>query len=112
MLVVGPNGAGKTNLLESLHVGSQGFSPRTRTEAQLIRFGASAARVTLEGVRGESKATLAVTLSTSDAKRATLNGARLPAAEQLRREVLVHAAGDCPNRRAFVNFRPDRQESL
>ena len=30
VLVVGPNGAGKTNLLESLHVGTQGFSPRTR----------------------------------------------------------------------------------
>jgi DNA replication and repair protein RecF len=46
-----------------------------------------AARVTLEGRRGDSKATLAVTLSTTDAKRATLNGARLAAAEQLRREV-------------------------
>jgi DNA replication and repair protein RecF len=96
VLVVGANGAGKTNLLESLHVGTQGFSPRTRNEAQLIRFGASAARVTLEGVRGESKATLAVTLSTGDAKRATLNGARLPAAEQLRREV------------ATLVFTPDR----
>ena len=40
VLVVGPNGAGKTNLLEALHVGTQGFSPRTRADAQLIRFGA------------------------------------------------------------------------
>jgi DNA replication and repair protein RecF len=87
VLVVGQNGAGKTNLLESLHVGTQGFSPRTRNDAQLIRFGEKAARVTLEGRRGDSKATLAVTLSTTDAKRATLNGARLAAAEQLRREV-------------------------
>ena len=39
VLVVGPNGAGKTNLLESLHVGTQGFSPRTRADAQLVRFG-------------------------------------------------------------------------
>jgi DNA replication and repair protein RecF len=39
VLVVGPNGAGKTNLLESLHVGTQGFSPRTRDDAQLVRFG-------------------------------------------------------------------------
>jgi recombinational DNA repair ATPase RecF len=30
VLAVGANGAGKTNLLESLHVGTQGFSPRTR----------------------------------------------------------------------------------
>jgi recombinational DNA repair ATPase RecF len=39
ILAVGPNGAGKTNLLESLHVATQGFSPRTRSDAQLIRFG-------------------------------------------------------------------------
>jgi DNA replication and repair protein RecF len=96
VLAVGPNGAGKTNLLESLHVGTQGFSPRTRAEAQLIRFGADAARVTLEGARGASKLSLAVTMSRSEAKRATMNGARLPAAEQLRREV------------ATLVFTPDR----
>ena len=39
VLAVGPNGVGKTNLLESLHVATQGFSPRTRNDAQLIRFG-------------------------------------------------------------------------
>ena len=44
MLVTGANGPGKTNLLESLHVGTQGFSPRTRSDAQLIRDGATAAR--------------------------------------------------------------------
>ena len=42
VLVVGPNGVGKTNLLEALHVGTQGFSPRTRVDAQLIRFGQDA----------------------------------------------------------------------
>jgi DNA replication and repair protein RecF len=104
VLAVGPNGAGKTNLLESLHVGTQGFSPRTRADAQLIRFGAEAARVTLDGARGDSKLSLAVTLSTSEAKRATLNGARLPAAEQLRREVstLVFT----PDRLAIVKGGP------
>ena len=45
MLVTGANGAGKTNLLESLHVGTQGFSPRTRADQQLVRFGAPGARV-------------------------------------------------------------------
>ena len=45
VLVTGPNGAGKTNLLEALHVGTQGFSPRTRNDAQLVRFGADGARV-------------------------------------------------------------------
>ncbi|MDQ3122404.1 MAG: AAA family ATPase, partial [Actinomycetota bacterium] len=38
VLVTGPNGSGKTNLLEALHVGTQGFSPRSRSDAQLVRF--------------------------------------------------------------------------
>jgi DNA replication and repair protein RecF len=87
VLAVGPNGAGKTNLLESLHVGTQGFSPRTRSDAQLIRFGCTAARVTLDGSRQQSRLQTTVTLSTAGAKRASLNGARLATAEQLRREV-------------------------
>ena len=35
VLVIGPNGAGKTNLLEAVHVGTQGFSPRARSDAQI-----------------------------------------------------------------------------
>ena len=87
MLVTGANGAGKTNLLESLHVGTQGFSPRTRADAQLIRFTAPAARVVVNGRRGESKLQLEVTLSRAEGKRAAVNGGRLRAAEQLRSEV-------------------------
>jgi DNA replication and repair protein RecF len=87
VLVIGPNGAGKTNLLEALHVGTQGFSPRTRADAQLIRFGAEASRVGLVGRRGESSLEVGLTLSTAAAKRATLNGAKLATAEQLRREM-------------------------
>ena len=51
MLAVGANGAGKTNLLESLHLGTQGFSPRTRSDAEVIRFGEQTARIQLEGTR-------------------------------------------------------------
>lgn len=87
VLVVGPNGAGKTNLLEALHVGTQGFSPRTRVDAQLIRFGATASRVGLAGRRGDTPLEVGITLSSSAAKRGTLNGARLATAEQLRREI-------------------------
>ena len=46
-----PNGVGKTNLLEALHLGTQGFSPRTRHDGQLIRFGETAARVRSSGAR-------------------------------------------------------------
>jgi DNA replication and repair protein RecF len=84
VLAVGPNGAGKTNLLESLHVGTQGFSPRTRSDAELIRFGESAARIRLDGTNGQSPVRIGVTLSTAEGKRAEVNGERLRAAEQLR----------------------------
>jgi DNA replication and repair protein RecF len=95
-LVVGPNGAGKTNLLESLHVGTQGFSPRTRADAQLIRFGESTGRIALKGVRGESNIELELAIEAGEGKRAKLNGAPLRAAEQLRSEV------------ATLVFTPDR----
>jgi len=96
VLVVGPNGAGKTNLLESLHVGTQGFSPRTRSDVQLIRFGESSARVALAGSRSEAPIELEVVLRNGEAKRARLNGAPVRAAEQLRHEV------------ATLVFTPDR----
>src|SRR5207237_2248519 len=69
VLVVGPNGAGKTNLLESLHVGTQGFSPRTRADAQLVRFGETTARVALRGLRGPGvPAGLDVTVQAGEGK--------------------------------------------
>jgi DNA replication and repair protein RecF len=87
VLVTGRNGAGKTNLLEALHVGTQGFSPRTRADAQLIRLGADAARVALGGTRGERPLELEVTLGAGTGKRAKANGAPLRSAEALRAEV-------------------------
>jgi len=104
VLAVGPNGAGKTNLLEALHVGTQGFSPRTRLDAQLIRFGCPSSRVALSGILGKTPVMARVELSLSAAKQASLNGARLAAAEQLRREVqtLVFT----PDRLALVKGGP------
>jgi DNA replication and repair protein RecF len=96
VLVVGPNGAGKTNLLESLHVGTQGFSPRTRADAQLIRFGSDVGRISLRGSRGGTNVELELTVQVGEGKRAKLNGAPLRAAEQLRSEV------------ATLVFTPDR----
>jgi DNA replication and repair protein RecF len=101
---VGANGAGKTNLLESLHVGTQGFSPRTRSDAELIRFGEQAARIRLDGVRGQTQVQIAVALSAGEGKRAEVNGARLRAAELLRSQssTLVFT----PDRLAIVKAGP------
>ena len=89
MLAVGPNGVGKTNLLEALHVGTQGFSPRTRADAQLIRFGERRARVGIRGRRGAVPLDIELTLEAGAGKRAMLNGAPLRAAEQLRSEAVA-----------------------
>jgi DNA replication and repair protein RecF len=96
VLVVGGNGAGKTNLLESVHVGTQGFSPRTRADAQLVRFGENAGRIALRGRRGDTTLDLELTVAVGEGKRAKLNGAPLRAAEQLRSEI------------ATLVFTPDR----
>jgi DNA replication and repair protein RecF len=96
VLVVGPNGAGKTNLLEALHVGTQGFSPRTRADAQLIRFGETAARVALRGHRAEASLDLEIVLRAGAGKQGRLNGAPLRSTEQLRAEA------------ATLVFTPDR----
>jgi DNA replication and repair protein RecF len=81
---VGANGVGKTNLLEAVHVATQGFSPRTRTDSQVVRFGAEGARAAVSGRRGEVGLELEVTVRRGEGKRARLNGAPLRAAEQLR----------------------------
>jgi DNA replication and repair protein RecF len=96
VLAVGPNGAGKTNLLESLHVATQGFSPRTRADAQLIRFGEDAARIQVRGRRNGTPLELDLVLRNGSGKEARLNGSRLRSAEQLRNEV------------ATLVFTPDR----
>jgi DNA replication and repair protein RecF len=96
VLVVGPNGVGKTNLLEAVHVATQGFSPRTRSDAQAVRFGAEGARAFVSGRRGDVQMELEVTVRRGEGKRARLNGSSLRAAEQLRMTV------------ATLVFTPDR----
>jgi DNA replication and repair protein RecF len=112
VLVTGPNGAGKTNLLEALHVGTQGFSPRTRSDAQLVRFGAEHARIRLSGENGSARFESEIGLGTREGRRARLNGAVLRSAEQLRLELrtlvftpdrLAVVKGGPATRRAYLD---------
>jgi len=96
VLVTGENGAGKTNLLESLHVGTQGFSPRSRMDTQLVRNGALYSRIGLAGDRAGVRTTVEVTLGVREPKQVTFNGAPLRSAESLRNEL------------ATLVFTPDR----
>jgi DNA replication and repair protein RecF len=112
VLLHGPNGAGKTNLLEALHVGTQGFSPRARRDATLIKFGAEAARVTLRGAVAETAFATDVLLTHGDSRQISLNGERLSSADRLRHELaalvftpdrLAVVKGGPATRRAYID---------
>jgi DNA replication and repair protein RecF len=74
-VIHGANGAGKSNLLEALYFGCTGHSQRTRTEREIVRFGAQAARVVVglshEGRRHE----LTVGFQPGSPKHMTVDGA-------------------------------------
>src|SRR5262249_18397368 len=109
VLVTGENGAGKTSLLEAIHLGTQGFSPRTRSDARMIREGDEAASVQLELTRAGVRHRVRVKLATGAAKSAELDGSRLPSAESLRREfpTLVFT----PDRLAVVKGGPSARRA-
>ena len=104
MLLHGPNGAGKTNLLEALHVGTQGFSPRARSDVQLIRFGAEVGRVVLRGATAAAAVETDVILSSREPRRIRLNGERLKSPERLRHELTTLVF--TPDRLAVVKGAP------
>ena len=104
MLLHGPNGAGKTNLLEALHVGTQGFSPRARRDTQMIRFGSAAGRVALEGSLGEGAFETDVVLASREPRRVSLNGEHLGSSERLRHELTTLVF--TPDRLAVVKGAP------
>jgi DNA replication and repair protein RecF len=109
VLLHGPNGAGKTNLLEALHVGTQGFSPRARRDSALIRFDASAARVRLNGALGENSFATDVVMARHDPRRIELNGERLQSGERLRHELVTLVF--TPDRLAVVKGGPSTRRA-
>ena len=104
MLVTGPNGVGKTNLLEAVHVGAQGFSPRTRVDRQLVRFGETCGRAALAGTRRGMPVETEVTIRAGEPRTVVLNGVRVANAEDLRLELAALAF--TPERLAVIKGGP------
>src|SRR5437764_14757347 len=63
-VVHGSNGAGKSNLLEAVYFGCTGRSSRTRSERELVRFGARVARVVIKLTEGSQTHELSVGFGT------------------------------------------------
>src|SRR5436309_5836243 len=74
-VIAGPNGAGKTNLLEALYFGLTGRSCRTSTEREVVRMGASVARVELEVEADDGRHLLEVGFEPGVEKRMRAAGA-------------------------------------
>jgi DNA replication and repair protein RecF len=109
VLLHGPNGAGKTNLLEALHVGTQGFSPRARRDSQMIRFGSAAGRVALHGSLGEGVFETDVVLANGEPRRVSLNREHLSSGERLRHELTTLVF--TPDRLAVVKGAPSTRRA-
>jgi DNA replication and repair protein RecF len=73
-VVVGPNGAGKTNLLEGVYFGCTGSSPRTSNERELVRRGATIARVVIETRDEDAAHRIEAGFQPGDAKRLRVDG--------------------------------------
>jgi DNA replication and repair protein RecF len=87
IVVVGPNGEGKTNLLEGMFFLYSLRSPRTATNAPLVREGAEVgyARGEFDGTEG--RALVEVEIPRKGASRVKLNKSPLRRKRELRRQV-------------------------
>lgn len=99
-VVHGPNGAGKSNLLEALYFGCTGYSQRTRSERELVRFGAQAARVVVRLSDEGRPHELTVGFEPGQAKHMTADGAP------------VERLADVEHRPLVSVFSPDRLDLL
>lgn len=86
-VVVGPNGEGKTNLLEGMFFLYALRSPRTSTNAPLVREGADVAYARGEFTGLEGKALVEVEIPRKGASRVKLNKSPLRRKRELRRRV-------------------------
>jgi DNA replication and repair protein RecF len=99
-VISGPNGAGKTNLLEALYFGCTGRSCRTNNEREVVRFGASAARVVVSAIGEDGPHELSVGFVPGQPKRMRVDGAP------------VERMVDVADRPLVSVFLPDRLELI
>jgi DNA replication and repair protein RecF len=112
IVVVGPNGEGKTNLLEAISFLYALRSPRTASNAPLVRDGAEAAYDRGEFASASGRALVEVEIPTKGASRVQLNGSPVRRKRDLRRQVrtvlfgpfdLPIVIGDPSKRRDFLD---------
>src|SRR5438067_7449891 len=77
-VVSGPNGAGKTNLLEAIYFGLTGRSCRTSNEREVVRMGASVARVELEVEADDGRHLLEVGFVPVDRESTRVDSSHVP----------------------------------
>jgi DNA replication and repair protein RecF len=99
-VVHGANGAGKSNLLEALYFGCTGYSQRTRSEREVVRFGAQAARVAVSLSSEGRPHELTVGFQPGSSKHMTADGAQVEHLTEVEQRPLVSV------------FSPDRLELL
>ena len=74
-VISGPNGAGKTNLLEAVYFGCTGRSCLASNEREVVRFGASSARVVVRVEADDGAHQLAVGFAPGEPKRLLVDDA-------------------------------------
>jgi DNA replication and repair protein RecF len=99
-VVHGANGAGKSNLLEAVYFGCTGYSQRTRSERELVRFGAHTTRVTVTLSHEDRRHELTVGFEPGSPKHMTADGAPVERLTDVEQRPLVSV------------FWPDRLELL
>jgi len=99
-VVHGPNGAGKSNLLEAIYFGCTGYSQRTRSERELVRFGAQTTRVVVGLCSDGRRHELTVGFQPGSPKHMTADGAHVERLTDVEQRPLVSV------------FSPDRLELL
>ncbi len=81
--LVGPNGAGKTALIEMIHFGCLGYSPRTSNEARVVRFGSDFARVETDIAIAAGTVAVELGYRPGEPKRVAVDGAAERSIERL-----------------------------